>query len=152
MNALVLYDSAFGNTEQIAKSIGEALGTEALYVGDVNPGILPQADFMFVGSPTQSGRATPLMSRFLDKVPKDVLKKSRILAFDTRLPSPFVGIFGFAAVRIAASLTSIGAPLVSPPEGFFVKGKKGPLKEGERERAASWAQKTISLQLRGGNK
>jgi hypothetical protein len=27
-----------------------------------------------------------------------------------------------------------------PGEGFFVNGKEGPLKEGELERAASWAK------------
>jgi hypothetical protein len=29
---------------------------------------------------------------------------------------------------------------VANPEGFFVKGTKGPLKDGEQERAASWAK------------
>lgn len=29
---------------------------------------------------------------------------------------------------------------VGTAEGFFVKGKKGPLREGELERAVAWAQ------------
>ena len=32
-----------------------------------------------------------------------------------------------------------GTPVASP-EGFFVKGTKGPLREGELERAVSWAK------------
>jgi len=30
-----------------------------------------------------------------------------------------------------------------PPEGFLVTGEKGPLKEGELERAADWAKLVI---------
>jgi hypothetical protein len=29
---------------------------------------------------------------------------------------------------------------VAPPEGFIVKGREGPLKDGELERAAGWAK------------
>jgi len=35
--------------------------------------------------------------------------------------------------------------LVGTPEGFLVKGKKGPLKEGELERAAGWARSLLEL-------
>jgi len=63
-----------------------------------------------------------------------------VTAFDTRLPTRLVGIFGYAAARIADSLKRNGGTLIAPPEGFFVKGKEGPLKEGELERAAGWAK------------
>jgi hypothetical protein len=43
-------------------------------------------------------------------------------------------------VRIANNLKGKGGNLVAPPEGFFVTGKEGPLKEGELERAAGWAK------------
>ena len=38
------------------------------------------------------------------------------------------------------SLKGRGGTLVASPEGFFVKGTKGPLREGELERAAGWAK------------
>ena len=44
MKALVIYNSMYGNTEQIARAIGHALGSEQeveiLRVGDVKPGKL----------------------------------------------------------------------------------------------------------------
>jgi hypothetical protein len=33
---------------------------------------------------------------------------------------------------------------LTPPEGFFVLGKKGPLEEGELTRAAKWAKTLVS--------
>jgi len=63
-----------------------------------------------------------------------------VAAFDTRLTTRLVGIFGYAAARIANSLKRNGGTLIASPEGFFVKGKEGPLKEGELERAARWAK------------
>ena len=53
-------------------------------------------------------------------------------------------IFGFAAPRIANSLEKKGVTLLVPPAGFVVKGIKGPLREGELERAAGWAQETAA--------
>jgi hypothetical protein len=36
-----------------------------------------------------------------------------------------------------------GGNLLVEPEGFFVEKTKGPLKEGELERAASWAEDVL---------
>jgi len=55
MKALVVYDSVFGNTEQIARAIGEALGAEVLPVGGAQAGA-PEG-FIVVASegPLQEG-------------------------------------------------------------------------------------------------
>ena len=34
--------------------------------------------------------------------------------------------------------------LIIPPEGFFVEGSEGPLKEGELDRAADWAKQIMA--------
>ncbi len=47
---------------------------------------------------------------------------------------------GYAAPRIVEALKKKGGNLVVPPEGFLVKDREGPLKEGELERAATWAK------------
>ena len=39
-----------------------------------------------------------------------------------------------------------GATLVMAPQPFYVKGKEGPLKEGELERAATWARGLLGKQ------
>jgi len=33
-----------------------------------------------------------------------------------------------------------------PPEGFFVEGTEGPLRDGELERAAAWARQIVTMQ------
>jgi len=54
-----------------------------------------------------------------------------------------VGWFGYAAKPIADILVKKGGELFAPPEGFFVKGREGPLKDGELQRAAIWARALI---------
>ncbi len=145
MKALVLYDSAYGNTERIARSIGRAIGSDVkvLRIGEANPTKLEPVDFLIVGSPTRNTKPTKAMQDFLDKVPESALENTSIAAFDTRYSGRLVALFGFAAGKIADSLRAKGAALASPPEGFFVSGKEGPLKEGELERAALWAKETV---------
>jgi flavodoxin len=64
MKALVVYDSVFGNTEQIAQAIGKALGSQAevniLRVSNVKPEQLTGLKFLIVGSPTRQFRPTDL--------------------------------------------------------------------------------------------
>jgi flavodoxin I len=80
------------------------------------------------------------MRDFLDKIPGLAIKGVKVAAFDTRFSTRLVGVFGYAAGRIAGGLKRKGAILAAPPEGFFVKNTEGPLKEGELERAAGWAK------------
>jgi len=47
---------------------------------------------------------------------------------------------GYAASTIAKELKKRGGNLVAAPEGFLVTGEKGPLKEGELERAKEWGR------------
>jgi flavodoxin I len=142
MKALVIYDSLYGNTEQIAKAIGGAIGEEVkvVKVGEANVAELGSYDLLIIGSPTQGGRHTPAMKTFLDSIPADALKNKSVASFDTRLKTVFVKLFGWAANRIADALKEKGANLIAPGEGFFVKATKGPLVDGELERAAAWAR------------
>ncbi len=145
MKTLVVYDSVHGNTGSIAKAIGEAITgeVEVLPVGEVNTSQLSTFDLLVVGSPTYGGRPTEAMRDFLDKVRESGLKGTNVAAFDTRLTARWVRIIGFAAGRIAGRLKKDGGTLVVSPEGFFVEGTEGPLKEGELERAAAWAKKIV---------
>ena len=145
MKTLVVYDSLHGNTEKIAKAIGAALAgeVEVLRVGEVDPSEVKTLDLLFVGSPTHGGRPSLAMREFLDKVHKPALEGTNVAAFDTRLSTRWVGIFGYAAGRIAKSLKEKGGNLLLSPEAFYVEGTEGPLKEGELERAAAWAREIV---------
>ena len=142
MKALIIYDSLYGNTEKIARAIGGAITGEVKVVlpGEANPSELEGIDLLIVGAPTQAGRPTPAMLDFLNKIPGSVIKGISVAAFDTRVSAKWVGIFGYAAGKIAKKLKSKGGNLILNPEPFFVSGKEGPLKEGELERAAAWAK------------
>jgi flavodoxin len=159
MKALVIYDSFFGNTEQIAQAIGDALGSpedvEVLRVSNAKPEQLTGLKLLIVGSPTRGFRPTPAISNLLKSVPKSGLKGVKVAAFDTRIAlgdidsrilPVFVKVFGYAAKPIADRLAKKGGELIIPPEGFFVKGSEGPLKDGELERAADWAKQIIATQ------
>jgi len=146
MKALIVYDSVYGNTEKIARSIGGAITGEikVLRIGEVNPSELEPVDLLIVGSPTYGGRPTPATLDFLNNILESAVKGMSVAAFDTRLSAKWVKIFGYASGKIAGSLKAKGGTLILSPEGFFVKGAKGPLKEGELERAASWAKEIAS--------
>lgn len=156
MKALVIYDSFFGNTEKIAQAIGQALGAqgevEVRRVSEVRAEHVTGVDLLVVGSPTRAFRPTPAISNFLAGLPADSLKGVKVAAFDTGISMedapfilrPFIKRFGYAAKPIADKLMRKGGKLAAPPEGFFVKGSEGPLKEGELERAADWAKRILA--------
>ena len=143
MKVVVVYDSLYGNTEKIARAIGDAIAGEAkvVRVGEVSLSELEPVDLLVVGSPTQGGRPTLATRDLLSKVSESAVKGVKVAAFDTRVPARWAAIFGYAAGRIARTLKRKGGTLVASPEGFFVEGTKGPLKEGELERAAAWAKR-----------
>jgi len=144
MKTLIVYDSVYGNTEKIAGAMAEAITAsgevKVLRAGEANPSELESLDLLIVGSPTHGGRPMPAVQDFLNKVTQQSLEGIKVAAFDTRAMSKFAKIFGNAAGRIGGHLTKKGGALVASPDGFFVTGTKGPLKEEEPERAAAWAK------------
>lgn len=154
MNALVIYDSVFGNTERIARSIAAALGedTVAQNVSAVTAADLNGIDILFVGSPTRGFKPTPAITAFLASLPAEALKGVKAAAFDTRIPldsikNPIFRLIvkkgGYADRIIAKALAAKGAALAIPSDGFIVLASEGPLKEGERDRAAVWARSIL---------
>jgi len=155
MKVLIVYDSVYGNTEKIARAIAGAItpsdGVKVLRAGEANPSELASIDLLIVGSPTHGGRPTPAIREFLSRIPANALKNVSVTSFDTRFQAKdkgvgiriLVGVLSYAAGRIANTLKDKGGHLAAPPEGFIVEGNEGPLKEGELERAASWAKEIV---------
>ena len=158
MKFILVYDSLYGNTEKIARSIGDVLVEQGegtlTRVADFKMDLLAGVDLLIVGSPTQQFKATTAMKAFLKAIPANGLKGVRVAAFDTRLTQSnidgtpvlpfFVKLFGYAAEPIAKELQKKGGVLVISPEGFYVEGTEGPLVQGELERAATWARKLFA--------
>ena len=150
MRTLVVYDSVYGNTEIIAKAIGDAIPGEVqvLRVGQVNLGELEAFDLLIIGSPTHGAMPTEAVQALVDKMGPPPREGARVATFDTRLTWGFLERWGgFAAPKMADTLEEKGWTLAGEPGGFFVGGlKKGPLKKGEAERASAWAKDLVESQ------
>ena len=150
MRSLVVYDSVYGNTEIVAKAIGETIPGEVqmLRVGQVNLGALEAVDLLVIGSPTHGAMPTEAVQALVDKLGPPPREGIRVATFDTRLTWGFLERWGgFAAPKMADTLEEKGWTLAGEPGGFFVGGlKKGPLKKGEVERASAWAEGLVESQ------
>jgi flavodoxin len=156
MKTVVLYESFFGNTRQIAEAMGNSLTqnneVRVLNVSEISSKVISDAEILIVGSATRAFRPCEATKQFLKNIPENGLSGKKVAAFDTRillseinskLARYLVDKGGYAAKHIAKALEKMGGKLVVPPEGFFVKGDNGPLAEGELERAAKWAEQIV---------
>ncbi len=136
MKALVIFDSNFGNTRKIAEVIAKKLKTKAVQVSKVTKDQMENLDLLIVGSPIIGWKPSEKMEKFLAGLKNGQLKNVKAAAFDTRVK---LFIHGDAAGKISKALKNAGAEIIAQPKGFFVKGKEGPLLEGEIEKALEWA-------------
>ena len=159
MKVLVAYDSFFGNTWQIARATGGARGSQedvaTVRVAEVTPEQLTGLKLLAVGSPTRGFRPSPATKDLLKGVPANGLKGVKVAAFDTRISLSdtssrvlriMINWLGYAAKPTADRLMRKAGELAVPPEGFFVDGTEGPLRDGELERAAEWAMQIAATE------
>ena len=143
MNALVIYDSTFGNTELIAQTIADTLADQGsvqlVQIHEASSLDLEGADLLVLGCPTQRHKPTPAVQAFLGSISRRALQGLPAAAFGTRYRKAR-WLTGSAARAIAKSLRKAGASLLLPGESFFVVGSEGPLEEGELQRARDWAR------------
>ena len=162
MAAVVVFESIYGNTREVANAVAAGLGGDTVVaaVGDVDEAALTETELVVVGGPTHMhGLATSMSRKMAVKgaeedsdVELDPAAKSErgvrdwladlggggaAAAFDTRIDkSP--ALTGSAARGIAKRLRRRGFTVVADPESFFVDDAEGPLVEGELERARAW--------------
>ena len=165
MNALVVYESLYGNTRKVADAIAEGLRDPAhvdvVAVGDVSASALASADTLVVGGPThihgltstrsrkgahddaakkglpQPDLAGPPLREWFDDIQRTQQPRDAA-AFDTRIGKPKL-LTGSAASGIARRLRHHGYHVVAE-ESFIVDDTAGPLQEGELERARAWGR------------
>jgi len=164
MRALVVYESMFGNTRDVAQAVADGVGSrmpvEIVEVADA-PTVLPMdVELLLVGGPTHAhglstarsradaaGRAgDKLVSRGggLAEWLEDVQPESgpvATVAFDTRIKGPGL-LWGSAAKAATKVLRTRRFSVIAEPVSFLVGGPTGPmfdrLENGERERATAW--------------
>ena len=167
MKAVVFYESFFGNTQRVAEAISKGLGEQSdvsvLEVSRADYNTLKGVDLLVVGGPTHIWSMSRPLSRraAAEEVKKETLDRKPILGnlgvrewldqlpntkemaaatYDTRMPKKGFIPTSIASRRIASKLKKHGYRLVAKPEGFIVVDMKGPLLEGELERATEWGR------------
>lgn len=150
INIFIIYDSCYGNTQQIAEAVKAGFGVnyniKLVAAKEATASDIENIDLLIVGSPTHGGWYTEFIKAFIESISEDALQGIKACSFDTSIPtdnqgfikSKLIKLFGNAAPRIAKRLKKKGATIISS-ESFWVLGTKGPLKEGEVKRAAEWA-------------
>lgn len=159
MRAVVVYDTQFGNTGQVARAIARALeahGSVDLLVAAEAIG-RPQEppDLLLIGGPTQRHGMSPTLRAYVEGLHRDGLRNTRVATFDTRYRmAPLLS--GSAAKDAAGRLRRSGFRLVAAPESFFIERDRPPdgekrrhgseqLEPGELERARAWGDRLASL-------
>lgn len=152
MKTLIVYDSFFGNTQKAAEIIEKKLAAKGdvslLNVKDFSPNNLEGVDLMVIGSPTRAFSASPNLKTALKGLKRGSLQGIKIAVFDTRMSLTemkngllnfLVKLFGYAADTIEKMVKPKGGTPVGDSGGFIVTGSEGPLREGEEEIIANWA-------------
>lgn len=165
MSALVVYESLYGNTKDVAAAVAEGLGerftVDLMVVGRAGNDV-SNAELVVVGGPTHvhgmmSERSrSGALAEASDDEERDLLSTGPLLrewlgglapgrgtaaaAFDTRIDKP-QWLTGAASKGIASRLRRGGFQVTSDRGSFLVDGTEGPLLPGELERAREWAMR-----------
>ncbi len=167
MRAVVVYESIYGNTRQVADAIGSGLklvfDVSVVPVAEAGPGVLSGADLVVVGGPTHahsmSQAATRRAAVETAEKPGSGLHvepgaagpglrdwfaslgryEAKAAAFDTRVHAP-VALTGQASKKVSRLLEAHGFNVVVRPESFLVS-KQTELEPQETTRAREWAAK-----------
>lgn len=159
--ALVVYESMWGNTEQIARAVATGLRqyceVELMDVEAAPREVGPAIDLIVVGGPThafsmsrESTRADALaqgadhgqpgrgIRDWLNDLPTGP-HAQQVATLDTR-SEKVRHLPGSAARSAARAAHRHGYPRASLVESFYVVDKAGPLLDGELERATAWGR------------
>jgi hypothetical protein len=156
VNAVVVYESHWGNTEAIARAVAEGIGPEAraLTTDEASASSIAEADLIVAGAPVigfslASDKMRDSMANGSSKTPSppDLSHPSMrswlrglppgrgcSAAFETRIWWSPRGATG----DIERGLRSAGYVPVAKAAKFVVEGSYGPLRDGELERARQW--------------
>ena len=145
MKGIVVYDSSYGNTRKIAETIAETLKASGMqvdtfYVKDVKKLSADDYNFLVLGSPTRFGTMSFTVKGFLGKVKDKEWKNRPFAAFDTENPENLEKPEWSAAEKIAAKLKEKQMNQLLPVLKAVVIDMKGPLQDGEIERAKDYAK------------
>jgi hypothetical protein len=169
MNAVVVYESHWGNTAAVAQAIAAGIGPDAraMTTDEASTEALTDVDLLVAGAPViafslaseemlenmadQSDKAPsppdlshPSMRSWLDGLQWG---RGRSAAFETRVWWSPRGATG----NIERRLEGAGYAVVAKAHRFVVKGSYGPLRDGELKRAREWGAE-LAKAMTGGDR
>ena len=160
--ALVVFESMFGNTEQVARAVADGLQAEGVptRVVDVSAApadLPPSVDLLVVGAPTHAfslsrpktridavrqgadlSKAAIGLREWLASARPSADRPVHVAVYDTRVSK--VRRLPAAAGPSAARLARRRFARVDRPMAFLVDDVQGPLVDGEIDRATTWGQ------------
>lgn len=168
MKALVIYETSYGNTGQIAHAIAKGLAGHATVeldnVTNARATVPDDIDLLVVGGPTHAFSMSRASTReeasrrgghpeAAGRGIRDWLGEltegdhpQTFAAFDTRMDMPLLtGAASKSATRAAKHLGFT----VTKPNSFIVETYEGPLRSGEIERAQKWGAELAEHTNRG---
>jgi hypothetical protein len=167
MRSLIVYESMFGNTEQVARAVATGIAqhmeTELVPVGRAPTNLSGAYDLVVVGGPTHAFSMSRPSTRedaqrqgataatatadvgireWLDSLPSRS-HAGLAATFDTRV-ARVRRLPGSAARKAAKALHRHGLSVISKPQSFYVDDIDGPLVDGELARAEAWGNHIAS--------
>jgi hypothetical protein len=163
LTALVVHESMFHNTATIAEVVAASLTAEGMSVtcvdvADAPPLVGVDVDLLVIGAPTHAfslsrpgtreeavrqgapaEHARTGVREWLAQAPSHPANAGLAAVFDTRV-TKVRKLPKAAGTRGGHLLRRLGFTLVQRPEPFLVEDTKGPLLDGEVERASEWGR------------
>ncbi len=161
MKALVVYESMFGNTEEVARAVADGLRSRMevdLVVAGEAAAVAEGIDLVVVGGPTHAF-SMPRQNTREDAVRQGATQgdvehgirewidhlasgphAERTATFDTRV-TKVRHLPGSAAKAAAKGMRAHGYGAAAKPQSFYVEDVEGPLVAGELDRARAWGEK-----------
>jgi flavodoxin len=171
MNVLIVHESMFGNTREVAAAIAAGLrrgrppgdeGVTLVHVDDAPRTIDDDVDLLMVGGPTHAFGMTRPQTRE-DATTKGATPAHEgvrewiesltprsglpVVTFDTRIHVRMLP--GSAARAAAKALRHKGFDRAEQGETFWVEGTEGPVVAGELERAERWGSELAARASHG---
>ena len=149
MKTLIVYDSVFGNTKEVATLIGNSC-SNGVTLSHVSKAPKPAGfDLVVVGSPTRAFQPTKPIKQYVKQTTFD----GYIAFFDTRINietvdnkflTRMVKWFGYSNDTLEKLARRKHLKTILPSGEFYVKDTEGPLEDGETTRITKWVNIILS--------
>jgi flavodoxin len=157
MKTIIVYDSVFGNTEKIAKTMAQSIENQCeikiTHINQLQLKDLQDINLLIIGSPTRGFEPTKPIAEALRKIKVKDYPFLMVAVFDTRIDvvkinniilNIFVKFCGYAVDTMEKIVRNNSLRLVGEGKGFFVEESEGPLRVDETNKAAQWVRDIVA--------